>query len=414
MMMLAPLPANEPERLNELYQLKVLDTDDDPLFEKFVHLAAAIMDTPIALVSLVDFNRQWFKAKIGTAVCETPRDISFCGHAIMSSKPLIVENALLDDRFKDNPMVVGYPKIRFYAGIPLVTKRGYRVGTLCVIDTESRSPTALQLNQLKILSSVVSDALTMQRDFKEAELKLEETQTLSQSNSLFLANCRHEMRTPLHQIIGLLDLLEEDGTPRLDEHKRRHYLSVIQQNTQNLYRVVDGIVHLGHAITGADLHIESVIINDAFDRVMRTYMSVATPKHQKLIFHRSKINVRAFIDKKGLQNIADALIANAIQYGREESTITITVSVDPKESRCLLAVRDNGPGLEEDVLARVHDPYGKTPNFTLQKNDSGGFSLMIVKQLANSMKCDFEIHNVAEGGTLAILKMPLDEASIQS
>ncbi|QOL50000.1 GAF domain-containing protein [Massilia litorea] len=138
-MITPPLPDNEHARLALLRALLLLDTPPEERMDKIVEFASAEFDVPICLISLVDSDRQWFKARIGIAACETPRDISFCAHAILGSGLLLVPDALLDRRFCDNPLVTGTPRIRFYAGAPLVCENGLALGTLCLIDTRPRT-----------------------------------------------------------------------------------------------------------------------------------------------------------------------------------------------------------------------------------------------------------------------------------
>lgn len=138
-MLPAPIPDDEPDRLAALRRLLVLDTPPEERFDRIASFAAREFDVPIVLVSLVDAHRQWFKAIVGLDVCETGRDISFCGHAITSDDVLVVRDASADPRFADNPLVVGEPFIRFYAGAPLTLPSGQRVGTLCLISKAPRS-----------------------------------------------------------------------------------------------------------------------------------------------------------------------------------------------------------------------------------------------------------------------------------
>lgn len=158
----APPPANEAERLERLRALAVLDTAPEPLFDTLSRLAAAICGTPIALLSLVDASRQWFKANVGLpGVSETPRELAFCAHAILDGEVLEVGDACADPRFAGNPLVTGEPGIRFYAGAPIELPGGVRLGTLCVIDRQPRRLDPAQREQLRELAAAAAQALEL-------------------------------------------------------------------------------------------------------------------------------------------------------------------------------------------------------------------------------------------------------------
>jgi len=159
-MIAAPTPSNEAERLAALFALLLLDTPPEERFDKIVEFAAEEFEVPIALISLLDTDRQWFKAAVGLGdTCQTGRDISFCGHAIMRAEIMVIEDALLDERFHDNPLVTGAPHIRFYAGAPLILSNGLALGTLCIIDTKPRQLDPMSLAILSTLRSLVIQEL---------------------------------------------------------------------------------------------------------------------------------------------------------------------------------------------------------------------------------------------------------------
>jgi len=153
----------ELERLRALRNFGVLDTDPEEAFDDLTALAAHVCGTPMALVSLVDSDRQWFKSRLGLAVCQTPREVSFCAHALSGDRALVVSDATLDPRFADNPLVTGEPGLRFYAGAPLVTGTGYVLGTLCVLDVVPRALSGLQVEHLTALARQVVSQLELRR-----------------------------------------------------------------------------------------------------------------------------------------------------------------------------------------------------------------------------------------------------------
>ena len=191
------IPTDEQKRIEKLYSLQVLDTLPEERFERLTRMAKQMFDVPIALVSLVDKNRQWFKSCIGLDVCETSREISFCGHSILEKSVFIVADATLDSRFSDNPLVTGEPKIRFYAGCPLQVS-GHRLGTLCIIDTRARTFGENYITLLKDLAAMV-----------ECELAAIHMATMDELTDIsnrrgFMTLAQHSINLGIRQIAPLI------------------------------------------------------------------------------------------------------------------------------------------------------------------------------------------------------------------
>ncbi len=163
----APLPIDETSRVEELRSFAILDTPAAGSYDGIVARLARECDVPFAAISLVDAERQWFKAMIGFDARAAPRGASFCAHAILQAEPLVVEDAARDARFADNPLVTGAPRIRFYAGVPLVSNRGHRIGALCAVDTRPRALTRSQMRRLLWLAGRTMILLNIHKSIEQ-------------------------------------------------------------------------------------------------------------------------------------------------------------------------------------------------------------------------------------------------------
>jgi GAF domain-containing protein len=164
--MAAAKPVHDQERIAALQKYAILDTEPEQAFDDLTLLASFVCKTPIALISLIDEDRQWFKSKVGMTATQSPRDIAFCSVAIQQSEVMVVPDTLKDERFRNNPFVVSEPKIRFYAGAPLINEEGYALGTLCVVDKTPREMEPEQKEALQALSRLVLAKLEFRRNLQ--------------------------------------------------------------------------------------------------------------------------------------------------------------------------------------------------------------------------------------------------------
>ena len=287
--MKASLPLNEAKRLNKLRGYEVLDTAAEPDFDDITLLASHVCGTPIALISLVDANRQWFKSKIGVTESETSRDIAFCAYGILQPDWFEVEDALTDERFATNPLVTASSKIRFYAGSPLVTSDGHALGMLCVNDQVPRELGSDQKAALQALSRQVVAQLELRNSLKEVRRSLAVRQAVEEAlqaevverkhaevaaeaanrtKSEFLANMSHEIRTPLNGVIGMAGLPAGNRAWRLTNASSRRRSA---RGGDTLLGIINDILDFSKIEAGRfDLDPVPFRLRDMLDETVRT------------------------------------------------------------------------------------------------------------------------------------------------
>ena len=343
---LVAVPEMERERLLALHRYRLLDTPPEANLDAIVLLAAQSCGVPISQITLVDSDRQWFKAQVGGTVSETPRAYSFCSHAIRGRDPMVVPDATHDPRFANNPLVLGEPHIRFYAGVPLVTPDNHALGTLCVIDRQPRELSPLQLTALKALARLVMSEIELRRSLKEQE-ELRRELTLSRDAALasvrlkseFLANMSHEIRTPMNGVLGMLGLLREG---RLEE-QQRHFANLAYDSAESLLTIIGDILDFSK-IEAGKLDFEEVEfpVRDTLAAAVELLSANAQRKGLKLTLEIAP-DVPASVrgDPGRLRQVLTNLVSNAIKF-TAAGGVRIVVSREPEpdgQVRLACAVR---------------------------------------------------------------------------
>ncbi len=393
----APIPANDVARVAILRSLGVLDTPPEVDYDELTHLAAQICQVPIALISLIDSDRQWFKSKVGIEATQTTRETSFCAHAIHdpTKEFFVVSDAHNDPRFSDNPAVLDDPNVRFYAGAPLVTHDGWALGTLCVIDRRPRELTPPQLKALGALRRHVVNAIELRRlvsnqnkvitDLEETRRALDEAREVAEqatrAKADFLATMSHEIRTPMNAVIGMTTLLR--STPLSDE--QRDSVDTIHVSGEHLLTVINDILDFSKIESGRlEIECAPFIVGDCVRSAVNLLAGRATEKQLSLRYEIAPgTPAQVAGDATRLRQILVNLLSNAVKFTeRGEVTVSVGSALHP-DGRVQLSfcVRDTGIGIPADRLDRLFQKFSQVDASTTRRYGGTGLGLAISKRL---------------------------------
>lgn len=406
-MVKAPIPYNETDRLQDLYDYQLLDTPEEDDFNEIVRLASDICKVPISLITLVDAGRQWFKAKVGLDTPETPRDISFCGHAMLNGEIFVVGDARKDERFHDNPLVTGQPDIRFYAGVPLVSPRRHRLGTLCVIDRQPRKLPAESQSKLILLGKQVVKLIELRRANEQLrQLSLrenahrQELEKVSLMQKKIISILAHDIKSPLHSLRTILQLIpDKAATP--EQTAQLSEMAGGQLNST--LGLLDNLVEWGQLELRGEGSCRDCCLDEVIEQVIRETEGQAGLKGLSVI---SKVQTGAIVctDENRLRFILRNLLTNAIKFTKEGG-ITIDAVYTAQSVR--ISVQDTGIGMPASILEQLFHG-GKKISRKGTRNEAGsGLGLTLVREFAGKMKGTLKAESEVGKGTLIMLELPL-------
>ncbi|WP_370981017.1 ATP-binding protein [Agaribacterium sp. ZY112] len=333
----------EQQRLTKLAYYEVLDTEAERAFDELTELAAAICETPISLISLVDDHRQWFKSRVGLDALETPKSIAFCSHAILEDHIFEVSNATEDERFADNPLVTGAPDIRFYAGAPLVSPDGCPIGTLCVIDREPKQLSDNQRLSLEILSKQVISQLELRKHALDAERNYRQQQSM-------LTSIAHDLRTPFNGILGLSQQLSERAE-KMEQGRIVRNAHLILDSSLRVYQLLDEMLQWSTQRIGAnkiELKAQSLLplLSSSFDLLAES-LALKDIKYKCEVSANTQVLGDTTLCKAIIRN----LLNNAIKFTPKEGIIRISSRTTDNEVEIL--VFNEGTAMPEPIASQL-------------------------------------------------------------
>jgi signal transduction histidine kinase len=370
---------NEQDRLKALQRYQILDTPPEGSFDRITLLASQLLNVPVAITTLVDSDRVWFKSRHGVDLEEVKREPGLCASTILQNIPYILKDAVKDPRSLSHPLVARENGFRFYAGVPLTTHDNHNLGTLCVMDYHPRTITDEEINILTVLAEIVMDEM-------ELRLASRHIDKLTRQKSALLAVLSHEIRTPMNGIMGMASLLQ--STQLTDEQKE--YLETIDSCGETLLTLLDQILDFTKFETGRmELNIGSFDIHACVKQVLDLFSAQAMKKgiilKREIIPEMPKNLVG---DKNKIRQILINLIGNAVKFTKQgEIGITVNLTTDEfKQQRLLFRVKDTGIGIPNDYINQLFNAYTQVHSKLSDEHYGGtGLGLSICKQLVELM-----------------------------
>lgn len=359
------VPANEAERIKALKRYEILDTPPDGSFDRITSLASRLLNVPIAIVSLVDTDRIWFKSHHGLSVEQIDRDPGLCASAILSDEVYHISNAIEDPRSLTNPLVAGEFGLRFYAAAPLKSKDGFNLGTLCVIDQKPRSMTKDEEKTLEDLAAIVMD---------EIELRMASRKAVRMQSEIFDI-AAHDMKNPIISISSLAEMIiRKDNKETINE-----MAALIKKSSDRMIGVIDGLLETALIDAGRiKLKLEAVNIAEIATEITTANQVLAKAKDQGLTL-RIESNPFAKADREKIRDVFNNLVSNAIKFTEKGKSIVATV----KESsgKAYFEVKDEGQGLTDNDKEKLFGKFTRLSARPTGGETSTGLGLSIVKML---------------------------------
>jgi signal transduction histidine kinase len=399
----------EAQRLAALNAYGLFGTASEDHFDEIVALAAEICGSSTALMSLVGEDMLWFKSRYGYVSESAPRENSFCSHAILHDEMLIVEDALRDERFANNP-TVNCPTggVRFYAGAPLTNSDGLRIGVICAIDDQPKQLSALQIKTLQVLANQIVAQMELHKSLHQMHLYTEKMKQLNENKDKFFSIIAHDLRAAFHGILGFSEVLDTEFD-ELDTDAIRKIASYLNHSSQSTFKLLENLLEWAMLENGSMRFRPDVIrLESIIDTVVTGLDLSATQKNLSISF-QVDASILVFADTHMMQSLFHNLVSNAIKFTDRGGKISINQTLVDKIVQ--ISIEDNGMGMSE---RQIHDLF-KVETSQSTKGTLGevgtGLGLLLCKQFIEQHGGSISVKSTLGQGSAFLLTLPLHSHS---
>ncbi|MUV04508.1 hypothetical protein GN157_12385 [Flavobacterium rakeshii] len=386
------IPSNDMQRLEKLYEYRILDTHSEEAFDKIALLAAQIFNTTSAFISFVDQDRVFLKSNLSLLPHNViDRRDSLCSLAILNDNVTVFNDTHTSPDLMESPYVVGEDGIRFYAGAPLKTPEGYLVGTVCVIDNVAREATDAQMDMLKTLSKIIVNKLESRLRYRK-----------SIESQIDLTNIAlHEIKNPLASIKLANEILTKDSSKV--ERMSGMIKACVLRIQNKLADVLKQAEEDEHRLT---LSIEEVDLNEMFTKILTSFELLANRKNQALLLEHDPELPKIYADKAKISDVMHNLVSNALKYSYAGTTVRIIARQE--ENIIRIEVQDEGQGLSQADISKLFTKFAKLSSKPTGKETSTGLGLSITKSFVELHHGTIEAKSAGKDkGTSFIVSLPL-------
>ncbi len=401
------IPDNEEERLQNLYAYDILDSLPEKDYDDIVALASFICQTPISAISFIDKDREWQKANVGLQSNTSKREDSFCAYAILGSQPLVVNDALNDERFRNHPAVLGNTKVRFYAGVPITTPQGFNLGILCVVDSVPRELETEKLDALQKLGNQVCNLLELRLKNKKLTTTINELsekntkiQKLSDIQAKLLYIISHDLKSPLATLQNLLNLLARED---LTQEEVMLITKDLQLSVSNASFLLSNLLEWGvNQIRQGNLALSTFNLHNIIKQVIELFELIAKKKGVEIInLVEEQVHITA--NEGALSLIIRNLVQNALKF---TSNGSITVSMQEENLCHVFIIQDTGVGMSEEVKNKLFDWESRVKKEGTAKEKGSGLGLLICRDFIEQMGGEIWIESELGRGTTISFSLP--------